>query len=118
MKAGLARPRQQFQAPYHREHNASWELVRGCHDCHPCLGRCTKPSVDDQTLPIDRDGVRPHLGQQKLRMGQGVAGVLDPRIVRGCQQDPDGDVDCMLSAWGDDNLLRFAAHGAGRFEVL
>ena len=64
----------------------------------PVLWALRQPSVDHQTLPIDRDGVRLHLGQQKLRMRQWIARILDPHIVRGRQQDPDGNVDCMLGA--------------------
>jgi hypothetical protein len=73
--AGLACPRQQFQAPCHREHNAGWELVRGCHDCHPCLGRCAQPGVCglDQAV-AEINFMRPFGACRHCLGGHGAAG--------------------------------------------
>ena len=66
--------------------------------------RCARPrcraqaGVDDQTVGIDGNGMRPRFGEQQLRVGQRITGVLDPHLVAGREQHADRDVDCLLRA--------------------
>ncbi len=116
--AALPRPRQQLQAPRHRHRNAGRKLVRGRDEDRARPRRRAPASVDDQALVVDRDRVRPHLGKQQLRVGEGIAGVLDPDLVAWRKQDPDGNVDRLLGAGRDDDLIRLAADRAGHPEIV
>jgi hypothetical protein len=99
------RPCKQLDAPRHRKRHPGWKLVRRRDEHRSRLGRRAQPSLDDNSLSINGDGVRPNFGYQELSMGQGIARVFDPHIVARRQQHSDGDVDRMLGPGGDDDLL-------------
>src|ERR1700730_12919479 len=44
--------------------------------------------------------------------------VLDPYLIARRQQDADRELEALLGAGGDHDLARFAAHRAGRSEVI
>jgi hypothetical protein len=54
--------------------------------------------------------MRPHLGEYQLRVSQRITWVFDPHIIAGREQHTDREIDCLLSAGGDDDLLGIAAH--------
>jgi hypothetical protein len=62
--------------------------------------------------------MRPHFGEQQLRVGQRITGVLDPHLVAGREQHTNRDVDCLLSTTRDDDLLGVAAHRARRPQIF
>ena len=74
--------------------------------------------IDDQTLLVDRDRMRAHLGEQKLCVGQRIAGILDPHLLAWRKQHADRDVDRLLGARGNDDLIRFALNRARRPQVV
>jgi hypothetical protein len=52
------------------------------------------------------------LGEQQLRVGQRITGVLDPHLVAGREKHADRDVDRLLGAGRDDDLFGIAVHRA------
>jgi hypothetical protein len=73
---------------------------------------------NNYALFIDRDRVRSHIGQRKLRMGQSVARVLHPYLVTRAHQHPDCNLDGVLGAGGNDDLLGFATNCACSLQIL
>jgi hypothetical protein len=88
--------------------------MRGRNERYARPRRRLQAGVDDQTLAIDGNGMRPRLGEQQLRVGQRITGILDPHLVAGREQHTDRDVDCLLGAGRDDDLLGVATHRARR----
>ena len=74
--------------------------------------------VDDQTLGVDGDCMRPRFGEQQLCVGQRITGVLNPHLVAGREQHTNRDVDCLLCTARDDDLLGIAAHCSHRPQIV
>ena len=86
--------------------------MRGRDESRARPRRRAPAGVDDQTLGVDRNRVRPHLGEQQLRVGQGITGVLDPDLVARRKQHTDRDVDRLLGAGRNDDLIGLATDRA------
>ena len=84
----------------------------------PRFGGRSAPRFDNDALSIHWDRVRSHIGQRQLSMGQWVAGVFDPYLVTRAHQHPDCNIDGVLGAGSNDNLLGLTADCARSLQIL
>jgi hypothetical protein len=94
------------------------KLVRGRHEGGARPRRRGDADVDAQAFGVDRDRLQHGIRQHELASRQEIAGILHPHPVARRQQHADRDVDRLLGAGGDDDLLGIRAHPARRLQIL
>ena len=114
----LSRPREQFEATRHREHNTRRELVRGCHESRARVRRRFDACADVDALAIDRHRTDRCAGGDQRVSGQWITGVFDPNLLVRARKDPDYDIQSMLCAGRDDDLFGVASHRSSGLQVF
>jgi hypothetical protein len=116
--ARLARPGEQLEPPRHRQHDAERILVRGSDEGGAGSWRRTPARAHVEALRVDGDGTQRDAGRRQRPARHRVAGILDPDFIARRKQHPYGNVDRVLGARGDDDLLRARAHAARGAEII
>ena len=74
------------------------------------------PHVD--AVLVDRHVTKLHFGGGERAVGHRVARILHPHFIAAAQQHADHDIDCVLGARGDDDLIRLATHRARGLQII
>ena len=80
--------------------------------------RRTQARAHVEALRVDGDRTKRDAGRRQRPARHRVAGILDPDLVARRKQHPYRNVDRMLGARGDDDLLRARAHAARGAEII
>src|SRR5262245_43091992 len=75
------------------------------------------PHSDIQPLAIHWDGRQPRTCTQQRTPRTRIARILDPSPVPLIEQHTGCEVQCLLRASHDNDLLSYAAHGAGLAKI-
>jgi hypothetical protein len=113
-----ARPRrlQQLQAPRQRHHHAGRVLMRRTRDQQPRPAR-QLAGRQVQALVIEHGGMRAHAGRRQHRRKGPVAGTFHQRGVAPLCQHTGAQINRLVRARRDDDLLRLAHHRARQPQV-
>src|SRR5262249_28757225 len=112
---GARRPREQREPALERHDHPSWELMAWGDIGEPRAGG---QPVRLQSAGVDRRVGQPRAGRFKRDRDPWIVGLLDYRDVPGIEQDARGEVEALLRAAGDDDLIGLARDPSSALEIF